>query len=564
MSIQSMIDAALPGETVSVPPGSYLEQLLIDKPLTLEGPPPETGEAVVDASGAAAGSTLLITSSQVAVRLITFQNGPGEGIRVGTPAFPNLEGVLIESCTIRGHDLAGIMNINTSDVDVIGNLIVDNGNIVSFERAGVLLYPHGETNVIGNTIRNNGDGVFARAGSAGLLIENNVIENEPFSGITLAWDEKNVTIRDNTIKNCGADADDLNGGIVIVQSMAEVISGNIIESCKQRGIMWVWVPTTGPEPDSILIQNNTITHSSYDGVYLFSQGPGSFMPPDIYALKPLMSGNLIGENSGAGVFVSNAYLGNPTGTANPHLEGNRIQGNSWGVINQTAAVVNAVNNWWGDGSGPQHPLLNPGGTGNPVSDNVDFMPWLERPPLPPPSEIDCIRAMKVYWACKKNLVSEEVLDVSGVAEGKILYAECLKADLLVDKGRPVSVKRAKGANRLRVSFLFRCTVKFLDDTGWKVMNSPPLCREYVFTAPPLVQDKRIEAVADIYLDCLECFGSGGHLITCCVGETTVLQLISPVHLLIPTYGFCPDPERCPDAKENCSGYNYAGPPWPSQ
>lgn len=559
MSIQSMIDAAAPGDTVSVPPGIYLEQLVIDKPLTLEGPAPGMGAAVVDSAGMAAAPTLLITSGQVTVRRMTFQNGPGQGVRIGTAAFPNLENVLIEGCTIRGHDLSGIMNVNSSAIDVIGNLITDNGKIVSFERVGVLLYPHGPTNVINNTLSNNGDEVFARAGSAGLLIEGNTMEGGFSSGITLAWDEQNVAIKNNTIKNCGLDTDDLKGGIVIIQSMAEVITGNIIENCRQRGIMWAWVPTTGPEPDSVLIQNNRISGSSFDGIYLFSQGPGSFMPPDIYALKPLMSGNLIRGNSGAGVFVGNAYLGNPTGTADPLLDCNDIESNGWGVYNQRTAAINAVNNWWGDSSGPYHPAENPDGTGNPVSDNVDFIPFRERPCVPPPTGIDCIEVTKIYWSCKKYSVAEEVIPISGIAEGKVVYAECLKAKLLADAVHPVSVEKVKGSDQVRVGFYFRCTLKFLDDAGWKVVTSPPLFHGEVFAVSPLVQDKRIGAAADIYLECLECFVSEPHLITCCLGKTIVLQLTSRVQLLVPTYGFCPEPDECYDAKEKCSSYISSGP-----
>ena len=38
--------------------------------------------------------------------------------------------------------------------------------------------------------------------------------------------------------------------------------------------------------------------------------------------------------------------------------------------------IDATNNWWGDASGPYHATENPTGTGDPVSDDVDFDPWL--------------------------------------------------------------------------------------------------------------------------------------------------------------------------------------------
>jgi len=60
---------------------------------------------------------------------------------------------------------------------------------------------------------------------------------------------------------------------------------------------------------------------------------------------------------------------------------NKIFGNrDWGVYNEDCNVtIDAENNWWGDASGPYHPMENPGGLGNPVSDCVDFIPWLTEP-----------------------------------------------------------------------------------------------------------------------------------------------------------------------------------------
>ena len=72
--------------------------------------------------------------------------------------------------------------------------------------------------------------------------------------------------------------------------------------------------------------------------------------------------------------MSNLYYYSP-GNANPTINNNNIIDNEWGVFNATALTVNAIDNWWGSNTGPYHPTLNPQGTGNPVSDNVDFIPW---------------------------------------------------------------------------------------------------------------------------------------------------------------------------------------------
>ena len=58
---------------------------------------------------------------------------------------------------------------------------------------------------------------------------------------------------------------------------------------------------------------------------------------------------------------------------------NNIYGNTtYGVRSRTTVVTtDATLNWWGDDSGPYH-STNTGGLGDPVSDNVDFTPWIKK------------------------------------------------------------------------------------------------------------------------------------------------------------------------------------------
>ena len=72
---------------------------------------------------------------------------------------------------------------------------------------------------------------------------------------------------------------------------------------------------------------------------------------------------VIPEDEDTGVFDVSVHCNDFLGTGN------------WGVWNGTDFVVDAIRNWWGDASGPTH-ASNPDGTGNAVSDNVDFDPWL--------------------------------------------------------------------------------------------------------------------------------------------------------------------------------------------
>lgn len=60
---------------------------------------------------------------------------------------------------------------------------------------------------------------------------------------------------------------------------------------------------------------------------------------------------------------------------------NSIHGNTnYGVYNVTTSAANFANTWWGSATGPLHTTQNPSGTGNAVSNNVTFSPWLTSDP----------------------------------------------------------------------------------------------------------------------------------------------------------------------------------------
>ncbi|MCB2157055.1 right-handed parallel beta-helix repeat-containing protein [bacterium] len=108
----------------------------------------------------------------------------------------------------------------------------------------------------------------------------------------------------------------------------------------------------------------------------------------IYTIGPrVITGCDITNNAGAG--ISTWYALGTSTVPPPVLVANRISGNgTFGVENTARAVgaevpgkVIARNHWWGDPTGPYHATLNPGGLGDPVSDNITFVPWATSPDL---------------------------------------------------------------------------------------------------------------------------------------------------------------------------------------
>ena len=68
--------------------------------------------------------------------------------------------------------------------------------------------------------------------------------------------------------------------------------------------------------------------------------------------------------------------------AEPTILWNTILNNGFGIFNADSTVtIQAEENFFGDDTGPYHPDQNPSGTGDTLSDHVDFAPWRDIPYL---------------------------------------------------------------------------------------------------------------------------------------------------------------------------------------
>ncbi len=64
------------------------------------------------------------------------------------------------------------------------------------------------------------------------------------------------------------------------------------------------------------------------------------------------------------------------GSSQVSISDSAIFGNGSGVLSSGPSNIEAVNNWWGDRSGPYHFSDNVSGLGNQVTFNINFSPWL--------------------------------------------------------------------------------------------------------------------------------------------------------------------------------------------
>ncbi|GAI87150.1 unnamed protein product, partial [marine sediment metagenome] len=201
------------------------------------------------------------------------------------------------------------------------------------------------------------------AGASGLTISNNTFTAEAGDGSIWGPKVVNVTVSTNTFTGPGSTTSGyavefagvtgtsaISGNTISGYGMAVAIfngegtsgltiSGNTISGCENGIRLGQYSPTTDGDMTTVTVTQNTLTNNTIG----------------------------IRVNDGANVKASNFTI-----------DDNNISGStSYGLNNQhTTESVTAENNWWGDASGPTH-SSNPLGTGDAVSDNVDFMPWLD-------------------------------------------------------------------------------------------------------------------------------------------------------------------------------------------
>ena len=405
-TIQSAINAATAGDTISVAAGVYPERIVVDKSVALKGasagiskfgyvvPPsyaydPNT-ESIIRPADGQAGVVVNITAPAVTVDGFIIAN---------------------EHATTSGdRDLVALsnQNIDYTDVQLINNVIGPNQNTAdpaaNKGRMGISVYGPSASKVKltirGNKIFDaNGDGcgILLLGPSvpqgnpdlgqtvpgtengwtgkySGSVIEENEIEGNHRSGIELAGgcdggtDPANyLKIINNTIKGQGMDTGDAPANLKYGHGIVIIRTGSTTTYPEGRGAC------------NVLIAGNAIQNNEKSGIYI---GPKS-KNIEITGNQLVNNGNAgapFGLWDGIRIDLNESYHSGALQVLDfledIEISGNVISGNGdFGVrVIETPSLgaVNAAFNWWGAANGPG--TVGPG-SGDKVSANVDFSPW---------------------------------------------------------------------------------------------------------------------------------------------------------------------------------------------
>ena len=215
-TIQQAVDAAKPGDTVLVAPGTYTENVVINKPLTITGTPTvQAADSNKD--------VFLVTSPGVDIDGLTITGG-ASGVDIAN----------VSSCVIT--------NINAS------------GNI-----RGVYLAAATNSEVRNSNLSNNGYGVYCDYASSN-TIANNVATGEHGNGVALGDGIYMDYGGSNKVSNNDLSANHV-FGISIFSSSNNIVTGNTMSQNEYYGVRF-------RQSDNNTFTFNTLRANAQEGICL--------------------------------------------------------------------------------------------------------------------------------------------------------------------------------------------------------------------------------------------------------------------------------------------------------
>jgi hypothetical protein len=408
-TIQAAVDAASDGDTINVGSGTYSGTIDIDSRGNLQVVGADKNTVIfkpastLDWNVGGYGS-----SRQAAVRVV---NSTGITLQKMTMDFDLVKGNLVHG--ILYWDSTGTVddNIlqNMSDDDASGyyyeitsyfrapsytdtsraDITVSNNTFINAGRLGVCTHQYVDADITLNTfyktVDDFGYAVELGSESIGEITHNTIygydtaalsdgsnsagiyIENA-FTGTTSGV-IKNVLVEDNEIYDCqwglyiGNEFDGYAGDVDIVATVKD----NNIHDNLDGGALFTDEDMEHSSSVNVTCQGNTLTNNGDYGYYIYTQGDG-----DITVSLP---GDVVTGHD-TGIYLEDTAGGSSSSSYDITANYNDISGNTTYGINNTISsiTVDATNNWWGHFSGPSG---QGSGTGDAVSIDVDFDPWLD-------------------------------------------------------------------------------------------------------------------------------------------------------------------------------------------
>lgn len=320
-TIQYAVSVAVSGATINVAAGTYHESITINKPLTIEGAGPNS--TILDGNSATENYYMVsIEANDVTV----------ENLAITNPLYTGTA----DASGITTYNAGRKSNLHITNVKIhnIGTLT----RPVTSGTYGINSGPVNGLEIDNSEIYNIGDGD-ATSEAVGILTWGNDTSDTAYN---INFHDNNIHDITNSVASSGFRTAGYSTNVIMNHNTftGPFKTGGIVTSSGMNGLA--------------TITNNTVTGASAYGILLKSP------------FAQTLTGNTV---SGATVGIQV----NDTATVATTINRNSISGNTMGLNNSSTNLVNATCNWWGSASGPGP--VGPG-SGDTVSANVNFTPWL--------------------------------------------------------------------------------------------------------------------------------------------------------------------------------------------
>jgi parallel beta-helix repeat protein len=318
-TIQAAVNASSPGDTIIVSDGTYTENVMVNKALTIQS---ENGSAnCIVQTANPSNYVFVVTASNVTIRGFTLKNANGTGAA----------GIRLQSgvghCTISNNtasnNYCGIYLYTSSNNNLTGNTVVNNSY-------GIRLYASSNNNTVtANTASNNSNsGIYLYSSLYNNLTNNTASYNSAY-GIHLYSSSKSNTLTNNTASNNGK------GIYLSISCNNNTLTGNTVSYNTQQGI---YLDSSN--------NNNTLTGNTasynYRGISLASSSYNN------------LTGNTANSNTYIGIELTSSnsnILTSNTVSNNSDYRGIYLYSSSYNTIynnyfnNTKNAYDNGANTW---------------------------------------------------------------------------------------------------------------------------------------------------------------------------------------------------------------------------
>jgi nitrous oxidase accessory protein NosD len=395
-SIQAAINGAAPGATITIASGSYSENVVVNKSVTLKGSGsatviyPATSNPVCGGGslcGGAASNIVLVEANDVTITKLRLEgDNPGltSGVVVGGKDIDARTGIITNHEAGTYNDLT-VSKVKVSDVYLRGMYASSGGTFdfnhdtvenVQAEEASIAMFSFGGSGVMShNKVANANDAISANHSTGTQFLDNMITK----SGSGVHTDNNGDSggtadlIEGNKISACNTNG---YGIFVFVPYLSPTVKANKVTGC-YIGLAEFGSGTSG--------QGATFSENKVNGTGAGTTDPagtyGVYLTTDQLGfafgdLTATLSGNSF-MHSGTGVLVtqSEPTPGQPAGgQATVTASNNTIHTNAVGANGEAGTTVNAQNNWWGCSTGPNT------GRCDTATGTVVYTPWLTAKP----------------------------------------------------------------------------------------------------------------------------------------------------------------------------------------